>query len=301
VGQLITDTFTVTNTGNVTLSSVQVTDTQSAPAGPLTTGPACTALAGPVALCSGNAITLLPGQVATFVGTYAVTQADLDAGSIHDAAVATGLPPSSDTPVSSSSGTTGAGGPGASVTTPVTQSTGLTLAKSASVASVTEAGEGITYTFVVTNTSNVTLHSVAVTDTQAAPAGALAAAPSCQSLSGPTATCSGTTTTLTPGQSATFRADYTASAADIAHGSIADSAVAAGDPPGSTQAVDSNTATLVLPVHVPSSAQPLATTGAELARMVGAALLLIGAGSALVVLAARRRRRALPGHEDVTP
>ena len=92
VGQTIIDTFVVTNTGNVTLTRVGVDDIQAAPAGPLTTGPTCISLASPSATCSGGLTTLTPGQVATFTGTYTVTQADLAAGSVADVGTAGATP-----------------------------------------------------------------------------------------------------------------------------------------------------------------------------------------------------------------
>ncbi len=40
-----------------------------------------------------SSTSLLPGQSATFIATYTVTQADLNNGSINDSATATGTPP----------------------------------------------------------------------------------------------------------------------------------------------------------------------------------------------------------------
>ncbi len=93
VGQSITYQFLATNTGNVTMTGVSVTDTQSAPAGSLSTGPSCASLATPSGPCSGASTTLAPGQVATFTGTYSVSQAVLAKGSVADSATVTGDPP----------------------------------------------------------------------------------------------------------------------------------------------------------------------------------------------------------------
>ena len=65
----------VTNTGNVTLTAVGVTD-------PL---PGLSAVTCPVA-------TLAPAASTTCTATYTVTQADLDAGSIVNTATAIGHP-----------------------------------------------------------------------------------------------------------------------------------------------------------------------------------------------------------------
>jgi uncharacterized repeat protein (TIGR01451 family) len=92
VGQTITDTFVVTNTGNVILTDVGVNDVQSAPAGPLTSAPTCESMSSPTATCMGSTTTLLPGQIAIFTGTYQTTQADLTAGSVSDSATAAATP-----------------------------------------------------------------------------------------------------------------------------------------------------------------------------------------------------------------
>ncbi len=81
VGQVVTYTFAVTNTGNVSLTDVHVNDSQSAPAGSLSSGPSC------------PTTTLAPGDSTNCTATYAVTQADLDNRSINDTATASGTPP----------------------------------------------------------------------------------------------------------------------------------------------------------------------------------------------------------------
>jgi uncharacterized repeat protein (TIGR01451 family) len=89
IGDVISYSFLVTNTGNVTLSKVTVTDIQIAPAGPLTSGPTC------------PQPTLASGASETCTGTYTVTQADVNNGKVNDTAVASGTPPGSTTPVTS--------------------------------------------------------------------------------------------------------------------------------------------------------------------------------------------------------
>jgi List-Bact-rpt repeat protein/Big-like domain-containing protein/centrosomal CEP192-like protein/HYDIN/CFA65/VesB family protein len=104
VGQAISYSFVAKNTGNVTLSAVGITDTQTAPAGSLTSGPTCQSLSSPTGTCSGFTTTLSPGQSATFTGTYTITQADLNNGSVNDSATASGTPPSG-SPVTSTPST----------------------------------------------------------------------------------------------------------------------------------------------------------------------------------------------------
>jgi predicted outer membrane repeat protein len=94
VGQTISYSFVATNTGNVKLTSVGIADTQTAPAGALTSGPTCQSLSTPPGTCSGSTTTLVSGQSATFTATYTITQADLDNGSVNDSATASGTPPS---------------------------------------------------------------------------------------------------------------------------------------------------------------------------------------------------------------
>ena len=165
VGQTVTYHFTVTNTGNVGLTAVHVTDTQEPPAGGLASGPTCQSLSSPTGTCSGSSTSLVPGQVATFTATYVVTQADLNNGSINDSATATGSPPSGPAVTS----------PPSTATVPVTQSPALSIVKSVTAppppASVNAVGQTVTYHFTVTNTGNVGLTAVHVTDTQEPPAG----------------------------------------------------------------------------------------------------------------------------------
>ena len=93
-------------------------------------------------------------------------------------------------------------------------------------------GQVIDYKFVATNTGNATLSAVGVDYAQTAPAGSLSSGPTCQARATPAGSCSGSTTTLLPGQSATFTASYTITQADLAHGTVSDSATASGAPPG---------------------------------------------------------------------
>jgi uncharacterized repeat protein (TIGR01451 family) len=205
VGDVISYSFVVTNTGNVTLTKVTVTDSQVAPAGALTSGPTC------------PQSTLNSGQSETCTGTYTVTQADLDNGSVNDTATATGTPPSGP-PVTS---------PPSPATVPATQTPAITIVKSATPAKVSKVGEVISYSFLVTNTGNVSLTKVSVTDSQVAPAGALTSGPTCPSL------------TLAVGASETCTGTYTVTQADFDNGSVNDSALASGIPPGGTTPVTS--------------------------------------------------------------
>nr|WP_275982793.1 hypothetical protein [Ochrobactrum sp. BTU2] len=79
MGETITYSFLVTNTGNVTMTNVTVDDPLLANAG--------------VSLDQGPQ-TLAPGASFTFTATYTPVQADIDAGKVENTATGTGNPPS---------------------------------------------------------------------------------------------------------------------------------------------------------------------------------------------------------------
>ncbi len=191
-GSTILYTFVVTNTGNVTLTTVGVSDPK---VGPVT----C-----PVA-------TLAPGASTTCTKSYTLTQADVDAGTVNNTATATGTPPTGAAVTASST-----------VSTPITRTPAITFDKQAGTPSGSAAGSTLTYSFVVTNTGNVTLTAVGVTD---AKVGAITCSP----------------TTLAPGAGATCSKTYTLTQADVDSGHVANTATAAGTPPtgGPTTATDS--------------------------------------------------------------
>ncbi len=144
VGDLINYTFQVTNTGNVTLTGITVTDPK-------------------VPAISLPKTTLLPGETMTGTGSYTVTQADIDVGSVYNLATADSeeSDPDDDTEI-----------------TPLTPIASISIDKQA--ANLTqddeygdfvelEEGETAIYRIVITNTGNVTLENVLLTDSEAAP------------------------------------------------------------------------------------------------------------------------------------
>jgi hypothetical protein len=88
----------------------------------------------------------------------------------------------------------------------------ISIVKSASRPSFTAAGQRITHTYKVTTTGNVTLTDVTVTDNRLG------------AVSFPK-------TTLAPGESMTCHATHTTTAADVAAGTIRNTATATGRPP----------------------------------------------------------------------
>ena len=121
----------MTNTGNVTL----------------TAGRRHRPHARPVRRSAAPSTTLAPGAFETCTATYTTTQADVDAGGITNTGTATGTPP------------TGPEGDRhrRTLTVPAGQTPAITLVKSADITSFSAAGHPVTYSYLVTNTGNVTL------------------------------------------------------------------------------------------------------------------------------------------------
>ena len=236
--------FSVTNTGNVLLAPVTVSDAKLG----LTDAACVDSLeVGATAPCSTTK-------------TYALTAADIAAGGVVNTAVATGTPPAAFglDPVTDTSDTgTAPDGPGGFIE--VTDPTGtetmipegvttdvpndpkdttedptvlsllipkpsIVLVKSITHIDDTVAdgligaGDTLTYSFTVTNTGNVLLKPVTISDLKLD----LDAAPCADSLPiGETVTC-------------TTTADYVITAADVKAGGVANTAITTGVPPIST-------------------------------------------------------------------
>jgi uncharacterized repeat protein (TIGR01451 family) len=138
-GDTIHYSFTIENTGNVTLTGLNLTD----------------ALVGYTnQVC--RATTLAPQASASCTADYTLTQADVDAGGRANSATACGTPPPGATPSPTCDSK--------STATPIAGSPAMTLAKSSTTSTITAAGQAAPYLYFVTNTGNVTLHNVNVTD-----------------------------------------------------------------------------------------------------------------------------------------
>jgi uncharacterized repeat protein (TIGR01451 family) len=135
VGDVIHYTITATNNGNVTLASVTVTDAQVSDL-------SCT---------PANGSSLAPGASITCTASHTITQADLDAGSFYNQACVDDGPGAADQACDD-------------VTTPGTQNPLLSITKVATEQSYDSVGDVIHYTILVTNTGNITLTDVTVTD-----------------------------------------------------------------------------------------------------------------------------------------
>ncbi|MFZ1703465.1 MAG: hypothetical protein WAT79_03915, partial [Saprospiraceae bacterium] len=133
LGQNIDYTFLVTNTGNVSLTNVLVTD----PLFGLNFGP----------------VTLAPNGSQSFMYGYTVTQEALDTGRVQNIVYVVGTDPNTVMVNDDDEFTINAN-----------QNPSIGLVKSATPITYSSVGESIQYTFEVTNTGNVTLDNVTVDD-----------------------------------------------------------------------------------------------------------------------------------------
>lgn len=260
-GDVIGYTFVVTNSGNTTLSGPFVVEDDKA------TDESCPATAS-----------LAPGASITCTASYTITQADLDAGSLTNIASATNGTVTSNED---------------SVTVNAASGPGLSLVKTASVTTFDSAGDVIDYSYVVTNTGNVSLAGpVVVTDDKATVA--------CPDLT----TVGDNDANLDPGESVTCTASYTVTRADVDAGGVTNNATASAG--GVDSAVESETVTIAgaptprptpRPTIPPTNTRPVVTEGGSptAALALVAAWLLVSALSVLTCAIVLRRRTAQRG------
>lgn len=267
IGDGITYSFTATNAGDIELTGVSITDQLHGLSQLTYTWP-------------GTPGTLEPGQVVTATATYQVTQVDIIAGHVTNSATATGTPPNGP-PVST---------PPVAAPVPLTSHAGLSLTKTADTSAVTQpaqVGQSITYRFTATNTGDLPLTSVTITD-------------QLPGLSALSYAWPGTPGTLLPGQVVTATATYQVTGADIVAGHVTNSAIATGTPPSGTP-LNTPPASVTVPLTtapppppsveaVAPATAPLARTGSDItpALAIGGILTLLGVGG---ILGRRRRGR----------
>ncbi len=164
LGQSLTYAIDVQNIGNITVSNINVTD-------PLIPALGC------------NIASLAPtihNAVNSCTGTYIVTQADVDAGNIHNTASASGVTPQGAPVLPIATG---------SKDTAIPQVKTMSVAKALSSnadqdsSSSITLGDTLTYSVTATNTGTVTQTGVHVTDSKITPASKI-----CSTLA-PNATC----------------------------------------------------------------------------------------------------------------
>ncbi|WP_293696846.1 CshA/CshB family fibrillar adhesin-related protein [uncultured Agrococcus sp.] len=237
-GETVQYTFEVSNTGNVTLTDVAIDDP----------------MAGLSELeydWPGTAGTLAPGETATATATYMLTQADVDAGVIENAATAEGTPPNPD----DESVVT----PPAEESTPLEAAPGLTLDKTGAFDGTAAAGETIEFSFVGTNTGNVTLTDVSISD-------------ELEGLGDLQYSWPGEPGELAPGEQVTAVALYTPTESDVAAGEVHNAAILTGSDPSGTVVTDEDATTVDLG-GLPQTGTP----GAAAALAVALLLAILGA------------------------
>ncbi len=132
IGDTVTYTYTLENTGDVTLSAIALQDDK-------------------LGAVTVDQTTLAPGQKATGTATYTIAESDMP-GPLVNRVVATGNDPVGNQLSSSASATVDL------ITNPA-----ISIAKEASQASA-QIGDTIAYTYTVTNTGDVTLSGIILTD-----------------------------------------------------------------------------------------------------------------------------------------
>ncbi|MGE0367312.1 MAG: hypothetical protein AB7Q00_16435, partial [Phycisphaerales bacterium] len=154
VGDVITYTYTVTNTGNAAVANVVVVDDNATPGD--TSDDVTLTLQGGDANTDGL---LDVGETWTYSASYVVTQADLDSGEdITNVAVVTGDDTDGDSD---------------DATVTVDQNHSLNVVKDAEIEDggdvIDEVGDVIIYTYTVTNTGNAAISGVVAVDDNATP------------------------------------------------------------------------------------------------------------------------------------
>jgi hypothetical protein len=299
-GDTLTYTFHVTNTGNVPVVDVNVTETKFTGSGELS-----------VITC--DATTLAVGASTDCTATDVVTAQDVTAGQVDNTAVARGTQADPDDPAKPADGAKPVVSPpsSADVRATVTPTAAIRLTKSVDKTTV-KAGDRVTYTFHVANTGNVDLTGVNVKDTKFSGSGELSAV-DCPATNVPV------------GKAIDCTATYTITDQDIVAGGVTNTATAYADgtdkpvesgpstakstpepdpatPPAPTASATTPAAaapSATAPAGAPSPAASyspvaiapqgiLASTGATITGAALLALVLIGLGTAILT-----RRRAV--------
>jgi len=183
VGETVTYTYSIENTGNITFDFVSISDLHNG-AGVLS------------AVTPGSINDFAPGDVATFTATYEIEQGDIDAAApITNEATLNGTPRLGNyTPVTDTESV--------DLIAPDAQ---LELVKTATPTANAALGDIIAYSYVVENTGNVTMENVSISDVHSGNGTLSAISPA-------------TVTSLAPGETVTFTASYEVTQADVDSG-----------------------------------------------------------------------------------
>ena len=231
VGDVISYAYTVTNTGNVMLSAATLDDQHTSAA-----GTAALVIAGDTLATDADAVgdstdavangvwdRLGPNDVVTFTASYTVTQADIDVGADLENTVTV-----------TANGPTGTLVPDVSagaVVSVLPANPAIRVVKSTVVDfggdGFGNAGDTLTYSYVLTNPGNVTLFDVGLTETGFTGAG-ITPVPVLQS-GGADLDGDADAIDLAPNATATFQAVYILLQADIDGGAVTNQATATGN------------------------------------------------------------------------
>jgi LPXTG-motif cell wall-anchored protein/uncharacterized repeat protein (TIGR01451 family) len=192
LGDTVTYTYLVENVGQVALSSITLTDDRL----------------GDITL---PLTSLLPGEDVQVSVDHVITADEVDNGSVTNTATTTGLTPSASTVLATASAT---------VTLP--EQPDISIVKTADV-TLAEPGDVVTYTYVVTNTGNVTLSDVSVLDDVIG-----------------TILGSAAGTSLAAGESMTLTETYTVTEDDLRNGQVTNIASTQGTSPTGTLTTDAD-------------------------------------------------------------
>lgn len=273
VGDVIDYSITVTNSGNVPISAVVVTDP--------------VADTGSIACAPATPLSLAPTEATTCTATHTVEQADLDAASVTNVAAASGTDPWGGAVVGESE----------PVVVPATQAPRLSLVKRGEVQDengdgFAQVGETVVFSFEVANTGNVNVVDLSVSDPLVAVDGGVLAS-------------------LSPGATdgTSFQATYVLTQRDLDAGQVVNQATVTGTDPNGAPVSDVSddesgapgaqapTVVEILPAQQSAGPAPGATgpavlprTGEEVGDLVLSALACLIVGVGLLLHEAARRR-----------
>ncbi len=201
VGNTITYTYDIENTGNVTLTNVTVTDAHTG--------------LGAIICTPAQGSSLNPGDTMSCSASYAATQTDVNAGQIDNTGVVTGTDPDSNTVTDNDP-----------LSEPVAQNPAISIMKSSDATGTNAVSDMITYTYDVENTGNVVLTNVTVTDNHTG-----LSAITCTPAQG---------SNLNPGDTMSCSATFTVTQADVNAGQIDNTGVVTGTDPDSNPVTDND-------------------------------------------------------------
>ncbi|WP_420860403.1 DUF7507 domain-containing protein [Algirhabdus cladophorae] len=240
VDEVINYTYTVTNSGNVTLTDVTLDDQHTSASGTVTlpiAGDTQTSDAGIQndsidAAANGVWDSLAPGDVVQFTASYTINQEDIDTQTaiVNVATVVTDSPP----------GTTPPDGTDTETVTPEAADPSLVVVKTFDASALSTppvAGETVTFTIRVTNDGNQTLTGITLDDTFEQVDGdtlSLDSGPTLQSGD------AGVAGVMEVGEVWTYEATYELQQDDIDAGGVSNSVEAEGTSPNGTTVDDTS-------------------------------------------------------------